>query len=131
MVSIRELLLAEGIDMNAMGWTLDNPRGVSANGRVIIGTGINPSGLPEALLIELLVPGDFDQDGDSDGADFLAWQRGESYDPLSASDLDDWGANFAFFNTAAGASASAVPEPEALLLGLMCAVAMFGVRFQK
>ena len=31
--------------------------------------------------------GDFNNDGVVDGADFLAWQRGESPEPLSAADL--------------------------------------------
>jgi hypothetical protein len=29
-----------------------------------------------------------------DGSDLLAWQRGESPNPLSAEDLDDWQAEF-------------------------------------
>ena len=41
----------------------------------------------------VLVP-DFDDDGDVDGNDFLAWQRGESPNPLSQSDLDNWQASF-------------------------------------
>ncbi|MCA9235194.1 MAG: hypothetical protein KDA44_06970, partial [Planctomycetales bacterium] len=39
-------------------------------------------------------PGDFDEDGDVDGGDFLAWQRGNSPTPLSADDLAAWQANF-------------------------------------
>ena len=38
--------------------------------------------------------GDFDGDGDSDGFDFLKWQRGESPNPLSQEDLAYWKANF-------------------------------------
>ena len=40
--------------------------------------------------VEIVVLGDFDLDGDADGSDFLAWQRGESPDPLSQSDLGAW-----------------------------------------
>ena len=40
--------------------------------------------------VEIVLPGDFDQDGDADGDDFLKWQRGESPEPLSQSDLGDW-----------------------------------------
>ena len=40
------------------------------------------------------MPGDFDGDGTCDGADFLAWQRGESPYPLSSSDLAEWQAEF-------------------------------------
>jgi len=63
--------------------------------------------------------GDFDGDGDVDGADFLAWQRGDSPDPLSAGDLATWEANFG--TTPAPATAAvAVPEPTsaALMLSL-------------
>jgi hypothetical protein len=40
------------------------------------------------------LPGDFDGDGLVTGADFLMWQRGESPNPLSASDLAAWEANY-------------------------------------
>jgi hypothetical protein len=49
---------------------------------------------------------DYDGDGDVDGRDFLAWQRSESPNPLSAEDLELWQQNFA-----AGLSAPKVPEP--------------------
>jgi|GEM_PF-5061000 len=120
MVSIRELLLDEGIDIASMGWTEMFVSGVSANGRIIVGTGAKPNSIREALLIELPVPGDFDEDGDSDGTDFLKWQRGESYDPLSTADLDDWEANWNFFSPTAGASTNAIsatiPEPSSIAL---------------
>ena len=60
--------------------------------------------------------GDFDNDNDVDGEDFLAWQRGLSPNPLSAADLSDWEANY---GTVAGLSAgnvTAVPEPSSCLL---------------
>lgn len=56
------------------------------------------------------VDGDFDGDGDVDGVDFLVWQRGESPDPLSASDLADWQANYGAPNTISG-NVTSVPEP--------------------
>jgi glucose/arabinose dehydrogenase len=41
--------------------------------------------------------GDFDRDGDSDGADFLAWQRGLGTGGNNASnDLADWQTNFGY-----------------------------------
>ena len=45
------------------------------------------------------LPGDFDFDGDVDGHDFLKWQRGESPNPLSQSDLADWEANYGTSNS--------------------------------
>jgi hypothetical protein len=59
-------------------------------------------------------PGDFDEDGDVDGRDFLVWQRGESPDPLSATDLADWQAAYG----AGGplAAIASVPEPASIAL---------------
>lgn len=55
---------------------------------------------PEDIVIDIgafevqeYVPpatGDFDNDGDVDGRDFLKWQRGESPRPLSSEDLELW-----------------------------------------
>ncbi|MDZ4659755.1 MAG: hypothetical protein SH868_19450 [Bythopirellula sp.] len=58
--------------------------------------------------------GDFDADGDVDGHDFLAWQRGESPQPLSALDLADWQANYG--SPGSVVANLVVPEPNALLL---------------
>jgi hypothetical protein len=53
-------------------------------------------------------PGDFDEDGDVDGRDFLVWQRNPSI-----GNLGDWQTNYGIGGLAA---VSAVPEPSALLL---------------
>ena len=70
------------------------------------------------------INGDFDGDGDVDGADFLAWQR----DP-TIGNLADWQAQFG----TSGASTTgfaAVPEPSAVLLLLVgLASAGLGRRF--
>jgi hypothetical protein len=64
--------------------------------------------------------GDFDGDGDVDGADFLRWQRGGSPNPLSAGDLATWKANFgASATVAASAAVGAVPEPSALFSAMV------------
>ncbi|MEM8943813.1 MAG: PEP-CTERM sorting domain-containing protein [Planctomycetota bacterium] len=69
--------------------------------------------------------GDFDGSGNVDGFDFLLWQRGGSPNPLSASDLAEWQANY----NAALAAAKVVPEPStALLLTLASLVAVGGRR---
>jgi hypothetical protein len=57
--------------------------------------------------------GDFDNDGDVDGRDFLKWQRGESPNPLSAGDLALWQAQY---GTTPLAAVTAVPEPASALL---------------
>jgi hypothetical protein len=49
-------------------------------------------------------PGDFDDDGDVDGRDFLVWQRN-----TSVGDLADWQANYGA--GALTANTTAVPEP--------------------
>jgi hypothetical protein len=46
------------------------------------------------LAAEVAGNADFDGDGDIDGRDFLAWQRGESPDPLSSTDLARWQASY-------------------------------------
>jgi T5SS/PEP-CTERM-associated repeat protein len=61
------------------------------------------------------IEGDFDQDDDVDGADFLRWQRGGSSDPLSGSDLAAWRANYGS-GSAAATNTTAVPEPGTWLL---------------
>ena len=53
---LRELLLAEGIDVAGMGWQLVRAEAVSADGRFIVGHGSNPLGNVEGFIIELNVP---------------------------------------------------------------------------
>ena len=70
--------------------------------------------------------GDFDNDGDVDGRDFLKWQRGESPNPLSPSDLSAWQGNYGTGASFSSALA-AVPEPPAptlLMLGMLAAAAI-------
>lgn len=65
--------------------------------------------------------GDFDQDDDVDGADFLQWQLGGSPDPLSMDDLAQW--QSAYHATSESLRASiAVPEPQAALLAALSVV---------
>lgn len=60
------------------------------------------------------IPGDFNGDEIVDGRDFLAWQRGESPDPLSAGDLAEW--QGAYPGGGGLAAVSSVPEPASLSL---------------
>ena len=66
------------------------------------------------LSVVPALDGDFDVDGDVDGADFLLWQRGGSPDPLSASDLSDWQTNFGA--TLLTGTSTTVPEPSTWIL---------------
>jgi hypothetical protein len=61
-----------------------------------------------ARLFPAFIEGDFDYDGDVDGQDFLIWQRGGSPNPLSATDLADWQANY---GAPLGIASIIVPEP--------------------
>jgi hypothetical protein len=58
--------------------------------------------------------GDFDGDSDVDGDDFLLWQRGQSPEALSETDLADWMANYGAGG--AGGGMSAIPEPASAAL---------------
>lgn len=78
------------------------------------------SALSSLKLVSTGGPGDFNGDGDVDGQDFLAWQRGESPNPLSTSDLSDWESAY---GSAAVASSTQIPEPGSfVLLGTMAFV---------
>jgi hypothetical protein len=67
--------------------------------------------------------GDFDEDGDVDGRDFLLWQRGLPSSPLDPEDLAIWAENYGTVPELT--SVTAVPEPTSavLLLALGLAVA--------
>ena len=72
-----------------------------------------------------LDPGDFDMDGDVDGADFLKWQR----DDGSSGGLADWQTGYGSGTLAALAgAASTVPEPTSALLLL---VGLCGLAFRR
>jgi hypothetical protein len=82
------------------------------------------------------IAGDFDVDGDVDGADFLTWQRGLGITGtatvgqgdangdmnVNAADLAIWRQNFG--PGASVAAVGAVPEPAACLLALLSSVAL-------
>jgi len=68
-------------------------------------------------LTPLPLIADFDADNDVDGADFLMWQRGESLDALSESDLADWKSNFGAASLVA--NTRSVPEPSSCFLALV------------
>lgn len=65
-------------------------------------------GLGVALVSSAQLAGDFDLDGDVDGADLLVWQQNNS-----VGNLAEWKANFGLPNSST-ASAAVVPEPDAL-----------------
>lgn len=50
MQSIQELLIGTGLDLS--GWQLTEARGISADGLVIVGNGLNPLGYEEGWLVD-------------------------------------------------------------------------------
>jgi len=84
--------------------------------------------LAELQSIIGTTPGDFDADGDVDGSDFLAWQRGGSPDPLSLSDLGEWQGSYGAGVGELAAASSAVPEPTTLALGIGLSVLLWSRR---
>ncbi|MEM9657221.1 MAG: hypothetical protein AAF961_02565, partial [Planctomycetota bacterium] len=82
------------------------------------------------LTVENLA-GDFDFNGQVDGADFLHWQRGESPTPLSDEDLADWSANFGRVVDGGSVNSHGVPEPNALLLAGIATLALLACGHAK
>jgi len=87
--------------------TSDTPSDLDAQGNPFVGLG----NIPELL-------GDFDEDGDTDGADFLRWQR-----DTSVGNLSDWQDNFGA--SSALEAASVVPEPS--IVGLLMTLGLASV----
>jgi len=82
-----------------------------------------------AVVSEL---GDFDDDGDADGYDFLKWQRGESVDPLGAFALADWEANFGTGGAGPLSSLTAgIPEPSTFFLAGLGLSGMWACRRRR
>lgn len=71
--------------------------------------------------------GDFDEDGDVDGADFLKWQQ----DGLSPADLQAWELNYGMGATPPVSGISAVPEPSSMVLGLLGFALAGGLRRKR
>ncbi len=114
-----------GIDLSDLGF--GEGASLMSGTEVLFSDGI---GIDPMEIFGLLEPtglaGDFDDDGDVDGADFLAWQRGESLTPNSPGDLAVWEANYGMVLGGASALAAAVPEPSSMLLMIVAAgVAVF------
>lgn len=93
------------------------------------------------LLASPLARADFDEDGDVDGADFLAWQRGFGTTPPTAGDADGNGvvdaSDLAIWKQEFGTGVSAgtslagavVPEPGALQLLVSAGLALAQLRW--
>jgi hypothetical protein len=76
-----------------------------------------------SLVLTVAAAGDFNGDGAVDGSDFLAWQRGESPNPMSVADLETWRSRYGA--PLAAATGSTVPEPSAGSLALWILAVLF------
>ena len=110
------LMASGGFDASFSSLNLPD---LSAHG---LGWRLNPGGATLFLEVVAALDGDFDADGDIDGADFLTWQR----DP-SVGDLADWQAGYGNSPSLLAASSSPVPEPSALLLGTLASIYGIGI----
>ncbi|MGE3108665.1 MAG: GC-type dockerin domain-anchored protein [Phycisphaerales bacterium] len=73
MRDLNDLVTSLGIDLT--GWVLQEARGISADGRIIVGTGLNPSGAVEAWRFDFgpppPCPADWNGDRFVDSQDFF------------------------------------------------------------
>ncbi len=91
-------------------YALNDPEPTYSSARLAI------SSLTVSAVLEsapVTTPGDFDGDGDVDGRDFLVWQRGETTDPFSATELEQWQTAY---NGGQLAALTTVPEPGSIML---------------
>ncbi|MAT72424.1 MAG: hypothetical protein CMJ58_23210 [Planctomycetaceae bacterium] len=75
----------------------------------------------QSTILSVVAPGpsgDFNHNFAVTGADFLAWQRGESPVPIAAADLALWHANLGLGVTST-ATASATPEASGIVLAVI------------
>ena len=116
----------------------ETPKNIIVNLAVGGNFGGDPDGStvwPQTMMVdyvrvwqrETFAGGDFDLDGDVDGADFLKWQRGEVTNPPSASDLTAWEAQYGT-GAPLAASSESVPEPSSILLFSFCSSLFIALR---
>jgi hypothetical protein len=94
--------------------------GFATTGPCVWITDVAPFGTMTIATEATSIPGDFDNDGDVDGRDFLLWQR-----DTNEGSLADWQLNYGT-GTGELAAVSSVPEPASLSLiaGLVCVLGM-------
>jgi hypothetical protein len=77
------------------------------------------------------LPGDFNNDGKVDAADYVVWRSGGSPTPNSPADYNTWRAHFGAHSPGSGSSlagGAAVPEPGCLALAMIGMLAVGGCR---
>jgi probable HAF family extracellular repeat protein len=90
-----------GFAHDLAGWTGVYARGISADGRVILGSGVNPNGINELWIAHLdesmsppRPPGNYNGDLRVDAADYVVWRKGLGSTHTEA-DYNVWKSNFA------------------------------------
>jgi uncharacterized membrane protein len=133
-----DILINElGLGGALAGWSQLTAKGVSGDGRSVIGDGRNPDGIFEAWIAYLgpaTLPGDFNTNGTVDAADYIVWRNGLGTTYTQA-DYNTWRANFgrsavAAATVAVGNSIPAVPEPTAASLLLIGPALMLAWRLR-
>jgi hypothetical protein len=105
--------------------------GAGVDGDLVFEFGLTGGGLitvPVSYVTGGGLPGDFNNSGKVDGADFLLWQRNFGQPGFDAASLAQWKANF---GTPAVAAADAVPEPAAIGLIVMAGAALAASRRKR
>jgi hypothetical protein len=125
MTSVEDMLANEfGLADRIAGWQFPrNHLEVSEDGKILAGTSLNPDGFLDLWVADLhSAPGDFNNDGTVDAADYVVWRNGlgTSY---TQPDYDVWRDHF---GQTLGASSlrATVPEPVSLALAFVCYFAL-------
>jgi fibronectin-binding autotransporter adhesin len=123
------------IDSLYLGSTPQNPgtygavgSGATFQSAFFSGTGILSV---TTLGAPITTQGDFDNDGDVDGRDFLIWQRGGSPNGATAGDLAQWQANYGTTPLTAAVTASSTAVPEPGTMGLVTLAVLLGSSIRR
>jgi hypothetical protein len=95
-------------------------------------TGIPVAGIVSGLQVEGQFvspgpPGDYNQDGSVDAADYVRWRKTDGSPP----NYDTWRANFGATSGSASLASASVPEPAAALLLWIAAVSSLACRVRR
>jgi uncharacterized membrane protein len=121
MRNLRDVLINDfGLGASLAGWNLVYAGAISSDGRTVVGYGTNPNGDTEAWIARLAIsptlPGDFNNDGAVDAADYVYWRKTDD----TPTGYDMWRAHFGHSGIGAGAVSDSKPgtvlEPTAFAL---------------
>jgi probable HAF family extracellular repeat protein len=128
------------VDLNTLinplsGWELTDAADVNDAGQ-ITGQGLINNQYHAYLLTPVQIPGDFNNDGRVDAADYVVWRKGLGT-TYTQNDYNVWRAHFGqtFFTggpgATAGSSNNAVPEPTTSMLFVFAVVTLHLIRRPK